>query len=196
MRGGCIRIAICDFLIKHFAQITLTPIYYFFCQAIVASFNKHAGKSKNDAKISFLRIIYRWPTFGSAFFEVKVTNVGELAVNSLNNILSVCGFPVPFDKCCAAKLQASQFRLYNGQRQYQLACTAHRASYANKGQGRLLFVSFPILRPYFNIVLGAGGFEKLNSHFKQHCHCGILLSIPRTFDDNCSLDCSWLYLNC
>lgn len=42
-------------------------------RAIVASFNKHAGKSKNDAKISFLKIIYRWPTFGSAFFEVKQT---------------------------------------------------------------------------------------------------------------------------
>lgn len=40
-------------------------------RAIVAAFNKHAGKSKNDAKISFLRMIYRWPTFGSAFFEVK-----------------------------------------------------------------------------------------------------------------------------
>ena len=45
---------------------------FFFNQAIVAAFNKHAGKSKNDAKISFLRMIYRWPTFGSAFFEVKV----------------------------------------------------------------------------------------------------------------------------
>ncbi|PFX22115.1 unconventional myosin-VIIa-like isoform X2 [Stylophora pistillata] len=42
-------------------------------RAIVASFNKHAGKSKNEAKISFLKIIYRWPTFGSAFFEVKQT---------------------------------------------------------------------------------------------------------------------------
>ncbi|XP_068687074.1 unconventional myosin-VIIa-like [Montipora foliosa] len=40
-------------------------------RAIVAAFNKHAGKSKKDAKISFLKIIYRWPTFGSAFFEVK-----------------------------------------------------------------------------------------------------------------------------
>lgn len=44
----------------------------FYLQAIVAAFNKHAGKSRNDAKISFLKIIYRWPTFGSAFFEVKV----------------------------------------------------------------------------------------------------------------------------
>lgn len=57
----------------------VTPTLFSFCQAIVAAFNKHAGKSKNDAKVSFLRIIYRWPTFGSAFFEVKVTrNNGEL----------------------------------------------------------------------------------------------------------------------
>lgn len=53
-----------------FCMITLTLFCY--CQAIVAAFNKHAGKSKNDAKVSFLKIIYRWPTFGSAFFEVKV----------------------------------------------------------------------------------------------------------------------------
>jgi myosin-7 len=42
-------------------------------KAIVLAFNKHSGKSKDDAKISFLKIIARWPTFGSAFFEVKQT---------------------------------------------------------------------------------------------------------------------------
>jgi myosin-7 len=40
-------------------------------KAIVAQFNKSAGKSKNEAKTSFLKIIARWPTFGSAFFEVR-----------------------------------------------------------------------------------------------------------------------------
>ncbi|XP_046852385.1 myosin-VIIa-like [Xenia sp. Carnegie-2017] len=42
-------------------------------RAIVAAYNKHQGKTQNEAKISFLKIIYRWPTFGSAFFEVKQT---------------------------------------------------------------------------------------------------------------------------
>ncbi|XP_034033568.1 unconventional myosin-VIIa [Thalassophryne amazonica] len=40
-------------------------------RSIVSLFNKQSGKSREDAKLSFLRIIYKWPTFGSAFFEVK-----------------------------------------------------------------------------------------------------------------------------
>lgn len=40
---------------------------------MVAYFNKQAGKSREEAKLMFLKIIYKWPTFGSAFFEVKVT---------------------------------------------------------------------------------------------------------------------------
>lgn len=42
-------------------------------QSIMALFNKHAGKTREEAKLSFLKIIYKWPTFGSAFFEVKVS---------------------------------------------------------------------------------------------------------------------------
>jgi len=42
-------------------------------KSIVAAYNKNAGKSVEDAKVSFLKIIGRWPTFGSAFFEVKQT---------------------------------------------------------------------------------------------------------------------------
>ncbi len=40
-------------------------------KAIVAAFNKSTGKNKQEAKLSFLKILARWPTFGSAFFEVK-----------------------------------------------------------------------------------------------------------------------------
>jgi hypothetical protein len=46
-------------------------------QSIVAYFNKHAGKSKEEAKLAFLKLIFKWPTFGSAFFEVKVCHRGS-----------------------------------------------------------------------------------------------------------------------
>ncbi|XP_078258138.1 myosin VIIAa isoform X2 [Rhinoraja longicauda] len=42
-------------------------------RSIVAFYNKQAGKSREEAKLLFLKLIYRWPTFGSAFFEVKQT---------------------------------------------------------------------------------------------------------------------------
>ena len=38
---------------------------------IIASFNKSTGKTKNEAKVLFLKLLSRWPTFGSAFFEVR-----------------------------------------------------------------------------------------------------------------------------
>lgn len=41
-------------------------------QSVVAYFNKHAGKTREEAKLAFLKIVFKWPTFGSAFFEVKV----------------------------------------------------------------------------------------------------------------------------
>uniref|UniRef100_A0A8C5CVX1 Myosin VIIA n=1 Tax=Gadus morhua TaxID=8049 RepID=A0A8C5CVX1_GADMO len=42
-------------------------------RAIMALFNKLSGKTREESKLSFLKIIYKWPTFGSAFFEVKQT---------------------------------------------------------------------------------------------------------------------------
>lgn len=77
-------------------------------RSIVAAYNQDAGKSTSsieslciwlncygfdsgispeDAKITFLKIVYRWPTFGSAFFEVKQTtepNYPELLLIAIN----------------------------------------------------------------------------------------------------------------
>ncbi len=41
-------------------------------QKIIADHAQSRNVSPEDAKIKFLKIIYQWPTFGSAFFEVKV----------------------------------------------------------------------------------------------------------------------------
>ncbi|CAH2231779.1 myosin-VIIa isoform X2 [Pararge aegeria] len=56
-------------------------------RAIVASYNQDAGMTPEDGKITFLKVIYRWPTFGSAFFEVKQTtepNYPELLLIAIN----------------------------------------------------------------------------------------------------------------
>ncbi|XP_078514637.1 unconventional myosin-VIIa [Lissotriton helveticus] len=56
-------------------------------RSIVAYFNKHAGKTREEAKLSFLKIIFKWPTFGSAFFEVKQTtepNFPEILLIAIN----------------------------------------------------------------------------------------------------------------
>ncbi|XP_025836216.1 myosin-VIIa isoform X1 [Agrilus planipennis] len=54
---------------------------------IIAAYNQDAGMSPEDAKITFLKIVYRWPTFGSAFFEVKQTtdpNYPEMLLIAIN----------------------------------------------------------------------------------------------------------------
>ncbi|XP_074658425.1 myosin-VIIa-like [Tubulanus polymorphus] len=56
-------------------------------RAIITYYNRDAGNSPEDAKIAFLKIIYKWPTFGSAFFEVKQgteTNFPEILLIAIN----------------------------------------------------------------------------------------------------------------
>ena len=64
-----------------------TCICHCFFQAIVNNYNGDAGISSNDAKIEFLKVIYKWPTFGAAFFEVKQTtepNYPEILLVAIN----------------------------------------------------------------------------------------------------------------
>ncbi|XP_022531702.2 unconventional myosin-VIIa isoform X1 [Astyanax mexicanus] len=56
-------------------------------RSIVSCFNKHAGKTREEAKLMFLKIVYKWPTFGSAFFEVKQStdpNFPEVLLIAIN----------------------------------------------------------------------------------------------------------------
>lgn len=43
-----------------------------FPQSLLVECDKHRDKTVQEAKVAFLKWICRWPTFGSAFFEVKV----------------------------------------------------------------------------------------------------------------------------
>ena len=52
-------------------------------KAIVLAYNKHTCKTKNDAKIAFLKVLQRWHIFGSAFFEVKQTTEANFPENLL-----------------------------------------------------------------------------------------------------------------
>jgi myosin-7 len=42
-------------------------------RSIMDQYNDHDGISLDGAKTEFLKIVHRWPTFGSAFFEVRVS---------------------------------------------------------------------------------------------------------------------------
>lgn len=56
----------------------VSHIIYFFLYAniyqqhLTAEYNKQADMTVEQAMTGFLKIIYKWPTFGCAFFEVKV----------------------------------------------------------------------------------------------------------------------------
>jgi len=52
-------------------------------KAIVQAYNKHSVKKPDASKIAFLKIISRWPTFGSAFFEVKQSTEPSLPTELL-----------------------------------------------------------------------------------------------------------------
>ncbi|XP_072246199.1 unconventional myosin-VIIb [Leuresthes tenuis] len=41
---------------------------------IVATYNKQGSMTVDEAKLAFLKVVCRWPTFGCAFFEVKQTS--------------------------------------------------------------------------------------------------------------------------
>ncbi|XP_054113306.1 unconventional myosin-VIIb isoform X2 [Callithrix jacchus] len=43
-------------------------------KSIPLAYDKHKDKTVQEAKVAFLKWICRWPTFGSAFFEVKQTS--------------------------------------------------------------------------------------------------------------------------
>ncbi|PVD34762.1 hypothetical protein C0Q70_06039 [Pomacea canaliculata] len=49
-------------------------VIFHYHQVVMDMFNKTKGKSKDEAKIEFLKTVYKWPTFGSAFFEVRQTS--------------------------------------------------------------------------------------------------------------------------
>lgn len=54
---------------------------------IIAAHFKDEGKSPEEAKEEFLKIIYEWPTFGTAFFDVKQTthlNLPEIFIVGIN----------------------------------------------------------------------------------------------------------------
>lgn len=56
-------------------------------KAVTSAFASYKGLVADDAKVEFLRTIQQWPTFGSAFFEVKQTtepNYPELILVAIN----------------------------------------------------------------------------------------------------------------
>uniref|UniRef100_A0A8C4QER6 Myosin VIIAb n=1 Tax=Eptatretus burgeri TaxID=7764 RepID=A0A8C4QER6_EPTBU len=60
---------------------------------IIASYNKYNGKSSDEAKTAFLKLIYRWDTFGTAFFEVKTDHYHyAFCAYIIQEVVDVCPF--------------------------------------------------------------------------------------------------------
>lgn len=57
-----------------------SDVYVLF-QSITASYNKQAGMTVEEAKVAFLKVVYRWPTFGCAFFIVKVRAAAQMVLH-------------------------------------------------------------------------------------------------------------------
>ena len=76
---------------------------------IARAYNKDSGMSPDEAKIAFLKVIYRWPTYGSAFFEAHQTSdpsfpehlivaINKQGVNIIHSQSKVTPFTTTKDK--------------------------------------------------------------------------------------------------
>lgn len=70
-----------------------------FHQNLLLECEKHKHKTVAEAKVEFLKRICRWPTFGSAFFEVKVSLNSCLVFGPLQAHLVELSVHISRQKC-------------------------------------------------------------------------------------------------